>query len=161
MARYHLRRVDREITDPTELAAVLRGGKFATIAMCQDGEPYLVTLSYGYDAERNALYFHMATTGRKVDALAADPRVCATIINDRGYQDGICKHLYDSVVLTGRMSVIADPDEARHGMRVLIGHLEDEPEDVWERQALDREETWRRLGVARLDIEEISGKASH
>jgi hypothetical protein len=161
MARYHLRRVDREITDPAEVAAVLRNGTFTTIAMCQDGEPYLVTLSYGFDEERGALYFHMSTTGRKLDALAADPRVCATVINDRGYQHGECKHLYDSVVLTGRMSLVTDPDEARHGMQVLIGHLEDDPEDVWERKALDREETWRRLGVARLDIEEITGKASH
>jgi len=64
-------------------------------------------------------------------------------------------------VLTGRMSLVDDPDEARHGMRILLGHLEDEPGAVWERQALDAPETWRRLSVARLDIEEITGKAGH
>jgi nitroimidazol reductase NimA-like FMN-containing flavoprotein (pyridoxamine 5'-phosphate oxidase superfamily) len=154
-----MRRADRAITDPVELDSILLRGRFATIAMCQDGEPYLVTLSYGYDEARNALYFHLATTGRKLDAIAADPRVCATIVIDGGYVAGECKHRYESVVLTGRMALVEDPDESRHGMRVLIEHLEDEPDDVWERQALDREETWRRLGVCRLDLDEITGKA--
>ncbi len=160
MPRYHLRRADRALTDNAELHSVLRSGRTVTVAMCHDGEPYLVTLSYGYDEERDALYVHMATIGRKIDALATDPRVCATVIVDGGYQHGECKHLYESVVLTGRMSLVTDPEEARHGMRVLLGHQEDDPDDVWERQALDREETWRRLSVARLDVEEITGKAS-
>ncbi len=161
MSRYHVRRVDRALTDPVELDSILTRGRFVTVAMCQDGEPYLVTLSYGYDQTRNALYFHTATAGRKNDALAADPRVCATIILDGGYVAGECKHRYESVVLTGRMALVDDADEARHGMRILLDHLEDEPDDVWERQALDSEATWRRLRVARLDIDEITGKAGH
>lgn len=161
MPSYHMRRVDRQITDPVQLDSILLRGRFATIAMCQDGDPYLVTLSYGYDEERNALYFHMATNGRKQSAISADPRVCATVIIDGGYQTGECRHLYESVVITGRIALVDDVDEARHGMRVLLGHLEDEPGAVWERQALDREETWRRLRVARLDIDEITGKAGH
>jgi nitroimidazol reductase NimA-like FMN-containing flavoprotein (pyridoxamine 5'-phosphate oxidase superfamily) len=156
-----MRRVDRQITDATRLDSILHRGRFVTIAMCQEGEPYLVTLSYGYDDERNALYFHMATTGRTTDALVSDPRVCATVIIDGGYRIGECRHLYESAVLTGRMALVDDPDEARHGMRVLLDHLEDEPGAVWERQALDREETWRRLRVARLDVDEITGKAGH
>jgi nitroimidazol reductase NimA-like FMN-containing flavoprotein (pyridoxamine 5'-phosphate oxidase superfamily) len=161
MPRYHLRRADRALTERDELLSVLRRGRTVTVAMCHDGEPYLVTLSYGYDEERNALYAHMATTGRKIDALAVDPRVCATVVVDGGYQHGECTHLYESVVLTGSMSLVTDPDEARHGMRVLLGHQEDDWGDIWERQALDREETWRRLRVARLDVEGITGKAGH
>jgi nitroimidazol reductase NimA-like FMN-containing flavoprotein (pyridoxamine 5'-phosphate oxidase superfamily) len=155
-----MRRIDRALTDREELLSVLRRGRTVTVAICQDGEPYLVTLSYGYDEERDALYSHMATTGRKIDALAATPRVCATVVVDGGYQHGECRHLYESLVIDGRMSLVDDSDEARHGMRVLLRHLEDDPDDVWERQALDREETWRRLRIARLDIEEMTGKAS-
>jgi nitroimidazol reductase NimA-like FMN-containing flavoprotein (pyridoxamine 5'-phosphate oxidase superfamily) len=160
MPRYHLRRADREVTDPLELASILARGRFATVAMCHDGEPYAVTLSYGYDSQRHALYAHVATAGRKLDAIASDPRVCASIVIDGGYQHGECRHLYESVIVTGRMSVVTDPDEAREGMRVLLGHLEDDPEALWERQALDAEETWRRLRMLRLDIDEMTGKAS-
>jgi nitroimidazol reductase NimA-like FMN-containing flavoprotein (pyridoxamine 5'-phosphate oxidase superfamily) len=153
--------MDRAISDPAALDDVMRRGKFATIAMCQEGEPYVVTLSYGYDTRRRAMYFHMATTGRKLEAIAQDARVCATVIIDGEYVKGECRHRYESIVLTGRMAVVDDPEEARHGIRTLITHLEDDPDDVWERQALDREETWRRLSVARLDIDEMTGKAGH
>jgi len=159
MERYHVRRADREITDEGQLAAILRRGRFATIALCHDGEPYAVTLSYGYDAERSALYFHMAKAGRKLDAIAADPRACATVVFDGGYVHGECKHRYESVVLTGTMATVTDPEEARHGMRVLIGHLEEDPAPLWERYGLDGDEGMGRMIVGRLDIEAITGKA--
>lgn len=159
MPRYHVRRTDRELTDPAAVASVLERGKYATVAMVQDGEPYLVTLSYGWDRDRDALYFHVAREGRKLDALASDPRVCATVIVDGGYEQGACKHHYESVVLTGRMQLVEDRDEAVHGMRVLIGHLEGDPQHVWERNALDGDKVWERMRIARLDIAEMTGKA--
>jgi uncharacterized protein len=58
MERYHMRRKDRQITDKDELSEILTQGKYAIISMCRDNEPYIVTLSYGYDKAKNALYFH-------------------------------------------------------------------------------------------------------
>ena len=156
---YHLRRADRELTEPEALEKILRDGKYATIAMVHDGEPYLVTLSYGWDPSANALFFHMAQSGRKIDALAADPRVCATVIADGGYVVGQCKHEYESVVMTGTMRVLTDPAEARAGMRALIGALEDDIAPLWARYNLDGEKQWGRMSIARLDIETITGKA--
>lgn len=159
MPRYHVRRTDRELTEPEAIASVLRRGKYATIALVQDGEPYVVTLSYGWDEEGGALYFHLAREGRKLDAIAAEPRVCATVIVDGGYEQTKCKHHYESVVLTGTMSLVEDGEEARHGMRVLVGHLEDDPQPVWERNRLDGDEVFARMRVARLTIEHVTGKA--
>jgi nitroimidazol reductase NimA-like FMN-containing flavoprotein (pyridoxamine 5'-phosphate oxidase superfamily) len=159
MARYHVRRTDRELTEPDDLDSVLRRGRFATIAMCHDGEPYVVTLSYGYDSEAKRLYFHVAPAGRKLDALAADPHVCATVVIDGGYEQGACKHRYESVVFTGHMALVADLEEARAGMRVLMGQLEEDPSAVWEKNRLDEDATFDRMSVARLDIREITGKA--
>jgi uncharacterized protein len=159
MTTYDVRRNDRELTDPTAIASVLRRGRFATVAMCQEGEPYLVTLSYGHDTDANALFFHMAKGGRKLDAIAADPRVCATVVIDGGYEQGGCKHHYESVVLRGTMRLVDDPAERRRGMRVLLAHLEDDPEEVWEHNRLEGDTVYERVSVARLDIDEITGKA--
>jgi nitroimidazol reductase NimA-like FMN-containing flavoprotein (pyridoxamine 5'-phosphate oxidase superfamily) len=159
MSEYHVRRKDRELTDPADLESVLRRGRYATIAMCQDGGPYAVTLSYGYDAEQRALFFHLARQGRKVDALASDPRVCATVVIDGGYEQGACRHHYESVVIHGTMRVLEDAGERREGMRVLLGHLEDDPAAVWEREDLGGDTVYRRMSVARLDIGELTGKA--
>lgn len=159
MARYHLRRTDRELTDPEAVASVLRRGRAATIAVVHDGEPYVFTLSYGWDQDRNALYSHVAKAGRKLDPIAADPRVCATIIIDGGYEKGACKHHYESVVFTGRMSLIDDEAEKRHAMQVLVKHLEDDPAALWERNGLDGDKVFERFGIVRIDIEDITGKA--
>jgi len=159
MERYHVRRADREITDAEALASILRHGRYTTIALCHGGGPYAVTLSYGYDHERAALYFHVAKAGRKLDAIATDPRACATVIVDGGYEQGACKHHYESVVLDGTMTIVEDLDKRRHGMRVLLGHLEDEPALVWERNGLDGDNALERVIVVRFDIEAMTGKA--
>lgn len=159
MQRYHVRRTDREVTEPGDLSRILAAGRFATIALCHDGEPYVVTLSYGYDEARNALYFHAARAGRKLDAITTDPRACATVIIDRGYRHGECKHDYESVVIGGTMSIVETTDEKRDGMRILIGHLEQEPAPLWERYHLAGEEELARLNMLRLDIETMTGKA--
>ena len=159
MERHHIRRGDRELTEATDVEGVLRRGRFAAVAMCHKGEPYVVTLSYGYDAAERALYFHVAPEGRKLDAIAGDPRVCATVVIDGGYERGACEHHYESVVITGTMRLVDSDGERRHGMRVLLNHLEDDPEPLWERHCLDGDEVYRRMSVARLDIGEITGKA--
>jgi nitroimidazol reductase NimA-like FMN-containing flavoprotein (pyridoxamine 5'-phosphate oxidase superfamily) len=159
MERYHIRRSDRELTDATDIESVLRRGRFAAVAMCHEGEPYVVTLSYGYDPPARALYFHVAPEGRKLDAIAEDPRVCATVVIDGGYERGACKHHYESVVITGTMRLVDDAEERRHGMRVLLGHLEDDPERMWKRHQLEGDEIFGRMSVARLDIGELTGKA--
>jgi len=159
MPPYHVRRTDRELTEPDDLASVLRRGRYAAVAMCHDGAPYVVTLSYGYDEARGALYSHVAKAGRKLDALAADPRVCATVVVDGGYEKGACKHHYESVVIDGRMSVVTDRDEVRHGMGVLMRHLEAEPAPIWERNGLDGDEGYNAIHIMRLDIEHLTGKA--
>jgi len=37
--------------------------------MCSDNEPYLATLSHGYDEEKTCIYFHFAPEGKKIEIL--------------------------------------------------------------------------------------------
>ncbi|MGC9521659.1 MAG: pyridoxamine 5'-phosphate oxidase family protein [Anaerolineae bacterium] len=101
MARYHMHKSEREITDPEIIEAVLRQGKYATLALARDGEPYAVTLNYGYDPASRALYFHTATEGLKLRFIEENPAVCGTVVEDRGYVQGKCAHAYRSVVFWG------------------------------------------------------------
>lgn len=101
--KYHMRKADREIQDPVQLEAVIKNGKYAVIAMCRNNEPYIVTLSYGYDEADHALYFHGAKDGLKIEFLKANPEVCLTIIHDQGYIPQVCSHAYKTVVIRGKM----------------------------------------------------------
>lgn len=157
MPKYHLRRREREILDRAELGTVLMRGRYMAVAMCRNGEPYVVTLSYGYSADENALYFHCARDGLKLDFLRANPSVCATVVEDLGYKSGECAHAYRSVVVRGPLRVVEDRADKAHGLRVLLAHQEDDPREV-EGRLLPDDAAYDRVLVLRLAIAEMTGK---
>lgn len=157
MAKYHMNRKDKEITEQNALSEILKRGKFISIAMCRDNEPYLVTLNYGYDGERKALYFHCALEGLKLDFIRANPHVCAQVIEDRGYKTGECDHAYRSIVFWGTMHTVEDLQEKKRAIDVLLNHLEDDPDRVREK-SLKTDDVYREVGILRLDIDEMTGK---
>lgn len=159
MQQYHLQnRPNRELKRESEIANILINGKFAVIAMCRENEPYVVTLSYGYDVEKKSLYFHCASHGLKLDFLRYNKSVCATVIDDGGYIPGACEHEYQSVVFWGDMQIVNDLEEKKHGMWVLLSHLEDHDSVVREKM-MKSENYYSKMEMLRLDIEQIHGKA--
>lgn len=157
MVKYHMRKKDREILDQKVLREILKLGKFTVVSMCRDNEPYLVTLSYGYDENKNALYFHCSPKGLKLDFINQNPNVCATVIEDRGYKMGDCSHAYRSVVFWGKMHIVKDLQEKKHALNILVNHLEDDPDIVKERN-LKSDDVYEDVGILRLDITEMTGK---
>lgn len=159
MQKYHLHnRPNRELKLESEIFDILMNGKFAVISMCRNNEPYIVTLSFGYDMDRNALYFHCAPEGLKLDFLRFNKKVCATIIEDGGYINGECGHEYKSVVFWGDMQIVNDLNEKKHGMSILLNHLE-EQESIIKEKILKSEEFYPKMEILRLDIVQIHGKA--
>lgn len=159
MNQYHLHnRPDREITDPSTIREILLNGKFATIALCQNNEPYIVTLSYGYDAINHALYFHCAPTGLKIDFIEANPSACITIIEDGGYVPTECAHHFRSIVMWGNLVKTVSLEEKRHGMKTLLEHLE--PENNVAAQKLAKSEAfYQRMEVLKFEITQLDAKA--
>lgn len=157
MGKYHMRRKEMEITDENELNEILTQGKYTIISMCRDNEPYIVTLSYGYDQRKNVLYFHTGLKGLKIDFVNSNANVCATIIDDRGYIMGECNHKYRSIVINGKISFVENLEEKKYGMEVILDHLEDNPSVIKER-SLKNEEMYNSIAILRLDIKDIIGK---
>lgn len=157
MEKYHLRRQDRQINNENELSEILLKGKYTVISMCRKNEPYIVTLSYGYDKSQNALYLHTGLEGLKIDFIKYNPNVCATIIDDRGYIMGECGHEYCSVVINGKISFVQNIEEKKRGMEVILNHLENTPSVVKEK-ALKNEKVYTNIAVLRMDIINIIGK---
>jgi nitroimidazol reductase NimA-like FMN-containing flavoprotein (pyridoxamine 5'-phosphate oxidase superfamily) len=158
--KYHVRRTDRQITEQAALERILSQGKYATLAFCRQGEPYLATLNYGYDSREGALYFHCAKEGLKTKFLRENPHVCATVVQDNGYVQNECEHHYASVVLRGQIEIVDGHAEKQKGLEVLIEHLEQQPETM--KAKLRLPERQRRLDedvdIWRLKIVEMTGK---
>jgi len=159
MARYHMHKKEREIKDNEELLEILKQGKYAVISICRNNEPYVVTLSYGYDKDNNSLYFHTAAKGLKIDFIKQNPNVCATVIDDKGYVMNECNHMFRSVVFWGEMSVVHDIEEKKHGLEILLNHLEENPKEL-EEKFLKSDETLKKTTLLRLDIKELTGKSN-
>jgi uncharacterized protein len=157
MAKYHMHKVEGEITDQAAIAAILQQGRYATLALCREHEPYLATLNYGYDGERNTLFFHSATEGLKLEFLRANPNVCGTVIVDEGYVHGKCTHAYRSVVFWGRIEFLQDLDDKRAGLSLMIDHLEDDAAPVRQR-LLSNPARLENVEVLKLVITEITAK---
>jgi nitroimidazol reductase NimA-like FMN-containing flavoprotein (pyridoxamine 5'-phosphate oxidase superfamily) len=81
------------------------------------------------------------------------------VIEDLGYQHGECNHSYRSIVFWGKMSIIDDLEEKKHGLNILIDHLEEEPDEV-RKKLLKEDSRYEKMQMAilRLDIEEMTGK---
>jgi len=96
----------------------------------------------------------------KLDIIAANPRACATVVVDLGYDRGACAHPYQSVVMTGSMRVIDDLGEARDAMRLLADHLEGAAgmESVWERNGLANDAAFKRLAMLEFTIDTLCAK---
>ena len=156
---YHIRRSDREITDKQELVSILKNGRYATIGLSKADEPYVVTLSYAYDPGENALFFHCAKEGRKIDYIKSNPRACATIIEDGGFDSGSCEHSYRSVVLSGTMLLIEDRTEIDRGIRLLIEQQEKKDQAHFFAKLKAGNKSYDNLQMLKMTVESMTGKA--
>jgi len=156
MQRYHLRRSDKALDDPREIEQVLATVKIMTVACCSENAPYLFTVNFVWDPQSRDLWFHCATEGRKVNILRVNPRVCVSVIEDRGYIQEECDHAYRSIIMEGKGSLVTDLSEKRRALRLLVQKLEPRPEEVLARFADD--DSVRKVGIARISVEAISGK---
>ena len=151
-------RPDRELKSSSEINEILNNGKYAIISMCRDNEPYIVTLSYGFDKENNSLYFHCAPSGLKLDFIKRNPLVCATVIEDGGYVINECAHNYRTIVFWGNMSLVTELSEKIHGMKVLLNHLEKDSDIISEKLEMSTG-SYSKMAVLKLEIKQIYGKA--
>lgn len=157
MEQYHPKRKRNEIIGEDEKKALIARGTYITIALCNDSVPYIITLSYGYDRERSCLYFHCANKGDKLDFIRLNQNACGTIIKDNGYLETKCDHDYESLVIRGKMHIVADLDEKKHGLQILLNHLEKDPKPIFERN-IKSDKSYDSVTILRFDMESIIGK---
>lgn len=120
-----MRRSDREVTDFNEIVGIIDQCDTLHLGINADGYPYVVPVSFGYDAQdgRVTLYFHGAGKGLKHELLARDARVCAEMSNCiRFCETGhslTCE--YVSAIGYGHARRV-DGEQALHGLKRLNAH---------------------------------------
>lgn len=77
-----MRRDDREITDRLEIEQIIQDSRVMYLALCRDDIPFVVPVFYAWDGQ--ALYFHSARSGAKIDIMKRNNKVCFVISVDQG-----------------------------------------------------------------------------
>ena len=152
-----MRRKDREVTDRDKIEEIIRGCQCCRIALADGKGAYIVPLNFGYDQERGALYFHGAGEGRKIDLIRKNGY--AGFEMDMGHElvtaEKACGYsfLYQSIVGEGRIALVEDVEEKRHGLDCIMEHIAGK--GGWEYP----DAMLRAMAVIRLDVETLSAKA--
>jgi nitroimidazol reductase NimA-like FMN-containing flavoprotein (pyridoxamine 5'-phosphate oxidase superfamily) len=120
-----MRRSDREVTEFNEISDILRRADTLRLGMHGEEYPYVVPLSYGFEAAdgRITLYVHGAKEGFKHGLLKANPRVCAEadILHRYAEVNGTVTAEYESFIGFGT-AVLAEGEEAIKGLDLLLAH---------------------------------------
>jgi hypothetical protein len=97
--------------DRDEIDEMLVRKGIGVLAMVDDGQPYAIPISFGYDADQMVFPMQWGTGGRsrKGRAIDSDPRVCLTVYE----QDEDEEAVWRSVVITGEIYEIEADDEER------------------------------------------------
>lgn len=113
------------LKDNEECERIIRGTYQGVLAMSSADEPYALPLNHAYVDGR--FYFHCASSGRKLELIAQNPRV--TYVISRYYGDSArlaealrCHGHWESVVAHGRARIVAEDAELIAAMRTYMAY---------------------------------------
>ena len=152
--RKNMRQKDREIKDRKDIDGIIRRCRVCHLAMCDEGQPYVVPLNFGYDGR--FLFFHTAPEGRKIDIIKRNNRVGFEfdILHDIVTAEQACKWgaKYESVMGSGTAEIVDDLEAKKEALEWIMRQYGNGTWDF-------KEEILKKTLVLRVRILEISGKA--
>ena len=150
-----MRRQDKQMADMPDIETVIRNATVCYLGLCDNGAPYVVPLSFGYEPGR--IYFHSANEGRKIDLIQRNPPVGFTFVVEAApvAGDSPCAWTmrYRSVMGAGRAHIVADAAEKMRGLDLIMAHYGVAPEGY-------KAERLAAITVIRVNIETLTGKRS-
>lgn len=156
-----VRRADRAVEDQDWIAGFLNQAAIGYLATVHDGQPFINSNLFVYDAENHCIFMHTARVGRTQANVTEQERVCFTT-SEMGRLLPAPEALefsveYSGVVVFGRAQILQEREEQRRGLQMLMDkyfpHLK--PGKDY-RPIVDEELV--RTTVYRIDIDSWSGK---
>ncbi|MDH7508951.1 MAG: pyridoxamine 5'-phosphate oxidase family protein [Methanomassiliicoccales archaeon] len=151
-----MRRSAQEINDLGLIESVINEAKVCRIALCNDGEPYVVPLSFGYS--NGHIYLHSAEGGKKVEMMRKNNRVCFEIDVDieliESNRPCGFEMSYLSVIGFGTASFITDVEKKKEALQIIMEHYTGQKEYEFDQKVLEK------TLIIAISIERMTGKRS-
>lgn len=151
-----MRRKDKEIRDRELISQIIHKCQVCRLGLAKEDVPYIVPVSFGYDGQ--AIYFHTAKEGKKIDYFAANDRVCFEFehgVRPVPDESNPCQWTisYQSVIGYGRVHELLTAAEKAAGLKQIVAQYSGQAWAFNDRD-LDRVRVWK------MTIETMSGKQS-
>lgn len=148
-----LRRKDRKIGDEAA-KEILHQGEYGVLSMaCPSGYGYGIPLSYVY--LDNALYFHCAHDGYKMDIIKANNKVSFCVVGESVTLPDKFSVKYSSVIVFGRAMEVFDGEKEA----ALLGLVAKYSSGFTEAGKDMIRDEWENTAVMKISIEQMCGKA--
>ncbi|MGD1151316.1 MAG: pyridoxamine 5'-phosphate oxidase family protein [Syntrophales bacterium] len=148
-----MRRSEREIKDRAVIDAIIRQCLVCRLGLSDGEEPYVVPLCFGYDGE--ALYFHSASEGRKIDILRKNSRVCFEFDIPEGMREAEqgCRWgiKYRSVIGFGTAEIVDDQEGKRRALEIVMAQYSG-------KEYIFLEDVVTKTAVIKVVIARVTGK---
>ncbi|WP_320172413.1 pyridoxamine 5'-phosphate oxidase family protein [Maridesulfovibrio sp.] len=150
-----MRHPKREIKDRNKVEELLKSCTTMQLGLWDGVKPYAVTVNFGY--ADNAVYFHSAMEGLKMDCVRANGLVAFTTVVESELiraEDG-CGYTthYTSVSGFGKATLLEAPEDKAAALDVILaqhqGPTGGYPDKVLQKTA-----------VVRIDLDELVGKVN-
>jgi hypothetical protein len=147
-----MRRVKNEMSreEAVELLEKCSNGVVSVIG--DEGYPYGVPVSYVYLNDK--IYFHGATTGHKLDAITANPKVSFTVVYKDDVQPSKFATKYESTIVFGKAHIASD-EEKMAGLELI---LQKYSKDFIPEGKDYIKSDWNNTTAVVIDIEHMTGK---
>ena len=135
-----------------EAEAFLGQAEVVRLGMCDEDGPYVVPVNFGYASGR--IYVHGPVAGRRLDAIAAEPRVCFEADECeimRGDRPCSFTARFRSVIGYGSARVLVTTAEKRAGLDVIMRQYGSTGEGI-------PDATLAKTSVVEIIVESMEGK---
>ena len=154
-----MRRKDKEITTVKDKLAIVEKCKVCRVGLCDNNQPYVVPLNYGYSFQDSklTLYFHSAKDGKKTDMINNNHKACFEIDCDTKLIEGetACRYNYEfkSIIGFGEIQMLETAEEKKEGLNRLMKHQTGkDSEFTFEDREVEK------VLVYKMEVTEFTGK---
>jgi nitroimidazol reductase NimA-like FMN-containing flavoprotein (pyridoxamine 5'-phosphate oxidase superfamily) len=150
-----MRRKEKEITEKSEIEAIIHKSMVCRIALSDDNTPYIVPLCFGY--QNNTIYVHGSLKGKKIDILQKNQSICFEFDIDTEIvkAESDCKWgmKYKSVIGIGKALILKKPDDKQKALSIIMNQYSDRPPQFSEKAI-------NGTTVIKIEIKSMTGKQS-
>lgn len=155
-----MRRTDREVTDNAVIDGIIGKCECLRLALNDGDCPYVVPLNFGFEHTQTGrvFYFHGAAAGKKKGLIEKSPFAgfeldrIIKIVEGPEASDYTCR--YESVIGTGRVTILTDLAEKNHALDCIMATYSNKKD--WKYP----EAMVKNLLVIKLEVDTISCKAN-